>query len=301
MWIFFAIGSVFSDAMQTTVDKIAIVKNKTIDSLSATFLRVVMFELLFGFLGISALAGSLRVFLPLPIIGIGILCAGSAFFFTYFLKHIEATASSVISYATPVLYLLVDSFIAKAHLSAWQAMGIVLMACGGMMFVVNPQKFRLKKELTSLVWAMLGYNLLAGGTEYYGFKYYYSHFHLNEVSFGFSVWLVAAVTLFTIILLLGKLKTLRLTIAQRPDFLGAIFISKTFDATQWWLWLHALALASVSQVNAISSLYPLMLIMLLYLAQKTFKFKAEEKFSQGHLSFKLAAVVLLFLGGIFIG
>jgi uncharacterized membrane protein len=193
-----------------------------------------------------------------------------------------------------------DSYIIKAYLTIFQALGIILMTAGGLMFVIEPKKLKFKKEITPLVWFMLGYNFLLGAAEYYGFKYYFTNYHINEVTYGFNVWLVSLAVLLLAVLLSGKTKTLFSTITKRPDFIGYLTISKSFDAAQWWLYLHALSLAAVSQVNATSEFYPLMLVAIIYIAQHLFKLKAEEKFYQGHLAFKLTGgMFVIFRRGFF--
>lgn len=300
MWIFFALASQLSNALENTVDKIAVVGYKQIDSLCATFLRVGMYVLIFGLIGATGILGHMRIFLPWPIIALGVFWAGGSLCYTYFLKHLEITAASVLSYAAPFIYLLIDSFVVKANLSLFQISGIILMTLGGLMFVVDPHKLKVKKEITFWVWAMLLFNFIMGAAENYGFKYYFTHYRVNEVTYGFSVWFVTLIALFLAILFFGKIKTLFLTVMSRPKFIGALTISKTFDSAQWWLYLHALSLASASQVSATSEFFPLILLLVVFAAQSLFKFKAEERFSRGHLSFKLAAVVLLFVGGFLI-
>ena len=297
MWIFFAIGSLVLNSFETTTDKIALVGDKVMDYLAASFWRVFLFCLFYGLLGLTGTVGKLHIFLPLPLLIIGIFCASSSIFYTKLLKQIEATGYAVLSYMAPVLYLFVDIFIIKAHLTGLEAIGILLLASGGVMFVLNPKTFRVKKEFTPAVFGMLVYNIFINASQYYAFKYYFNRGLINEVSFYFNIWIVTLIVLVGFLVVRKKTSVTLHSLRDHKKFMATITLSKFFDVSSSLLWLHALAMATVSQVNATDAVYPLMMIAVVYIAQSLFKLKAEEKFSQGHLAFKLAGVMLLCVGG----
>lgn len=299
MWIFYALGSLFSESLETATDKIALVKNKKIDSLAASFLRLLMVCGISGLVGILGILGPLKLLLLWPIILVGVMDAVASLAYTYLLKHIEATGTAIVSYFSPLLYLAVDTSLLKTHLLPLQIAGILLLVLGGIMFVFDPKKFRFKKEFTPIVWGLIAFNFIFGGVEYYSFKYYAGAHQLNEISFIFSFELVCIALLAAIVIGLGKYRAVWRGFTK-TNYFGLVGISKSLDLACMYLWLHAITLASVSQVNATSSFYPLMLIAVVYLMQKLFKLKAEEKFSRGHLAFKLVAVVLLCAGGFLI-
>src|SRR5579859_3168208 len=168
MWIFYALASQFFNAAETTVDKVALVNNKGVDSLGGTFLRVFLFCFYFGVGGALGLLGNLRIYLPLPIIGIGVICAGSSFAYTYLLKRIEATSYTALSYLSPLLYLIIDTQLLKFHLSALEVLGVLLLTAGGIMFVVNPGQLKLKREFTPIVFIMLAYVFFIDAAQNYG-------------------------------------------------------------------------------------------------------------------------------------
>jgi len=297
MWLLYALGSLIFNAAETTVDKVALVSSKTIDALSGTFLRVFLFCFYFGVGGAIGFLGTLRIFAPWPIIGIGIICAGSSLVYTYLLKRLEATGYTALSYLGPLLYLIIDTQFLKFRLTPFEVLGVLLLTAGGVMFVINPGQLKFKKEFTPIVFIMLAYNFFINAAQNYGFKYYYETRGLNEVSFYFNVWTIALIVLLGVMLASNKLGSLWHTVNGNQRFVKTIAVSKLFDAGNSWLWLHALALVTVSQVNATDAIYPLIMIGVVYIVQNVFKLKVEEKLSQGYLGFKLAAVGLLCLGG----
>lgn len=299
MWIFFAIGSLFSEALETATDKIALVKNKLIDPLAATFLRLIMVCLISAICGMLGFLGPLKLLLAWPIVLVGLLDASASLAYTYLLKHVEATSSAIVSYFSPLLYLAIDVNLLKTHLTPLQILGIFFLVFGGVIFALDPKKLRFKKEFTPIVWGLLAFNFIFGGFEYYTFKYYFADHRINEISFLFSFELICVFLLGLTVVFSGKISAVWRALT-RSSYFRMVGISKSLDVGASYLWLHALALATVSQVNATNSLYPLMLILVVYLAQNLFKFKAEEKFSGGHLTYKLIAVILLCAGGYFI-
>ncbi len=300
MWIIFAIGSLLAESIETAADKIALVTDETVDVLAATTLRVFFYCLVVGVVGWSGILGKLHVFIPAPILILGLLCGLSSIFYTYLLKHIEATGYAALSYASPILYLLIDTFIVKAHLDFLQIIGIFLLTIGGILFVINPKRFRLKKEFTPAVLAIFAFSFAINAFEYYSFKFYYSAGRINEISFYFNVFTIALLALAVTLILKGKLPQLKDTVLHHTGFMKTIFVSKIFDAICSILWLYAIALATVSQVNAMNALYPLMLMVALYIAQKVFQLTAKEDFSQKKSVVKFGAVLLLCVGGILI-
>ena len=299
MWIFFAIGSLFSEALETATDKIALVENKKIDPLAATFLRLLMVCSISAVCGLLGIFGPLKVLFSWPILMVGTFDAAASLAYTYLLKHIEATSSAIVSYFSPLLYLAIDVSLLKTNLTPAQIAGIFFLVFGGVVFALDPKRIGFKKEFTPIIWGLLCFNFIFGGLEYYSFKYYFSHNRINEISFLFSFEMTCVFVLAMVVIFLGKLKQVWLALTK-TNYFRMVAVSKGLDVTSSYLWLHAIGLAAVSQVNANNSLYPLMLIVVVYLAQSLFKFKAGENFSRSHLIFKLAAVVLLCVGSFLI-
>ena len=295
MWILFAIGALVFQAVTATIDKIAVVKDKTINTLAATFWRQVVFWLWSCFFAVLGVAGSLTLFVRWPIVLLAMLFMASSFFYTYLLKKVELTGFSVVAYLSPFLYLLVDTIILKLHVSAFQTFGILLLTAGGMLFALNP-KGGIKKEFTAKVWGIFAYDFLMNGVAYYSFKYYSTTYQLNEVSYFFNIWMVMVAMLAVVVIFHSNRKTVWHT-ALSHGYLAKVTLSKGLDAVCAYLGFHAIALATVSQVNGMSALFPLILVIVVYASQKIFKFKAGEKFSHGHIILKFVAVVLLCIGG----
>jgi drug/metabolite transporter (DMT)-like permease len=298
MWILLTIASLIFGACMETVDKIAIVKDKTIDLFAATFWRNLLFLVWIAIFATFGVFGHLSLFITWPVVLVAVLFTGSSFFYTYLLKKIEVTSQAALSYASPAFYLIIDAVLLKLHFSAFQALGILLLTGGGILFTIDP-KGGIRKEFTPRIWMIFVYEFLVNGVEYYGFKYYFLSYQMNEISYFFNIWLVMMILLLLVVVLQGRWKTLWKA-AQNHHYFAKSALSKFFDAAQSLLWLNAIALAAVSQVNAVNSLFPVILIGVVFVTQNIFGFKAEEEFSKGRLSLKLAAVALLCVGGFFI-
>jgi drug/metabolite transporter (DMT)-like permease len=297
MYIFIALLALFFEACDEAIDKIAIVKHKGIDLFAATFWRNLIN---FGWIAIfvaSGLFGGLTFLISWPVVLLGIIFMGDAFFYTYLLKKIEISSQAALSYATPALYLIIDAFLFKLHFSAFQVLAILLLVAGGMLFTVDTKKGGIRKEFTPRVWIILVYYFLSGAVEYYSFKYYFPAYHLNEVSYFFNTYLVMIVIFIVMIVLQNRWKAVRAA-AHDHHYLAKVTLSKFFDAAQSCLWLYAIALATVSQVEAVGSFYPLLLVAVVFIIQNVFGYKAEEEFKGGRLYLKIVAVVVLCVGGL---
>lgn len=297
MWILFAVGALLCQGVEESIDKIAIVGDKAVDTFAASFWRNVIFWLWFVIVGISGLLGSLTFFISVPIVLMAALFMGSGIFYTYLLKRIEVTAAAALNYAVPFLYLFIDLVILRLSLTPLQVAGVLLLTAGGLLFVTqHPKRFQLKKEFTPKIFGIFAYSFVVSGVQYYGFKYYFETHAMNEVSYYFNIWLVMTALFLLVIAARNQWETLWR--AFRENRYGPkMIVSKGFDAASSYLWLHALTLASVSQVQSTSALYPLILLGIVYVMQNIFRLNAEEEFSKERLVFKLAAVVLLCIGG----
>lgn len=184
----------------------------------------------------------------------------------------------------------------KLHLNFAQVAGILFLVTGGFMFVVSPTTHHLKKEFTLKVFGIFLYDFFINVVEYYGFKYYFEQQALNELSFFFNIWFIMMVLFAVVTVARGKYGVVWRT-ATEKFFLGKVALSKWFDAASSYSYFHAITLATVSQVSATEAFSPLVIVGVAFLMQRILRFKVGERFSHGHLAFKLGAVILLGVGG----
>lgn len=298
IWIAFGIAGVVFLAMEETVDKIAIVGDKDIDPLASTFWRNFLFWIWICVFAAFGFLGHISFFFAWPMLVLAVVFIGSGFFYTYLLKKIELTSASAVSYASPFFYFIIDAFLLKAGFTVFQALGILLLTAGGMLFVIDPRRGGLRKEFTPKVLGIFVYDFLISGVDYYAFKYYFDVYHLNEVSYFFNVWFLMFVFFIALIAIRGSWR-ITWHAALDHDYIGKVAVSKFFDAASSYAWFHAIALSSVSQMNALNAFFPLALIAVVYTMQNLLGFKAEEEFSKGRLAPKLVAVIMLCVGGFF--
>ena len=71
-----------------------------------------------------------------------------------------------------------------------------------------------------------------------------------------------------------------------------------WDTVSALFWFRALAVASVSQVDAMESFYPVFLLITIYIVQKGFKLNVEEDIGSAQLLQKIIGTILLCVGGV---
>jgi drug/metabolite transporter (DMT)-like permease len=295
MWQIFTVAALVFNAAEITTDKVIMVANNKLDTLVASFYRNIIFLILSVAIGATGLVGVMHLRFDWPLVAVGGLELIGSIFYTILLKKVEMTGAAAIGYIAPFLFLLVDVFVIRAPLNFTQILGILLLICGGLIFVIDPLTRRLKKQYTKYILAILLFDVVIAGAQYYGFKFYSTGEGLNEISFMVSVWFWVALGLLALVIVSRKARLLYSTAVQNR-YLLKITASKSFDAIGGLFWFHALSLATVSQVNSFSSFEPLILLILLIVVQQIFKFKAGEDFTRLNLFQKTLATVILLIG-----
>ncbi len=297
MWQLYVLGSLFASATEHVIDKAALVKNTQVDFLVATFWRPFLFLTATVVIGLLGWLGPLQFFFHWSILLLAPIGAFSSIFYTYLLQKVELTSTVAASYITPFLFLFIDTVFLHAPLSLIQVGGITLLVLGGIGFAVDGKTRRFKKEFTIVVWGMFLFGIIWNGSEAYLFQYLHATYALNGVSFFSTLWLITSVVLLILVLVRGKGALL----FNKSSFayVRQSALSKTCDATSTVLWVQALTLATVSQVAAFEAFDPLVLFVVVVLAQGVFRLKLNEKLSRDHLLWKLGSVCLLILGGWF--
>lgn len=297
MWQVFSLLGLLSNSIENVVDKKALVKVKSIDSVVATFVRVFFYVLLTSLVGYLMVGNISLIFYP-SIILFGLVSALNSFLYTYALKRIEVTNIGIISYAGPLLFLFIDSFILNTHFSFSQIAGVLLLVIGGVAFSFDGSTYKFKREISPRVWLIFIFWFIYGGVEAYMFKFFNQEYGINSVSFFVSVWMFACLFLFAAVLIQRKLPAL--SYSKLKGFLGATIVGKTFDAASSLFTAQALILASVSQVRSMEALAPLALLCVTFLVQGVFKISVEERMDRKNLIWKSVFMVVLISGGLLI-
>lgn len=298
MWQLYALGSLFAAAGQGIVDKAAIVSDRKIDSMVATFWRIFFFTICTIVIGMTGLFGIIH-FTFVPMVWI-VATAGlvNSLFYTFMLRKIEIVSIVAITYLAPFAYLAVDTALLHTSLSAGEIAGIILMVLGGLGFALDGKTHRFKKEFTPLMWLMFVYNVLYTGVDAYGFKYVHMLYGTGSVAFSLSYSVLMTAGLLCIILFQRKAHLLY----TRPAmvYIPQVLFSKSFDALNTVLWLQALALAAVSQVSAMDALEPLVFFVVTIIAQTFLRIRVNEKLGRSRLMWKAGAICFLVAGGILV-
>lgn len=300
MWQIFALGALILGEIEYVADKVIVVSDKAIDSILASFYRNFVYFLLALLVGLTGIVGHIRIFLPWPVLVVAGLSVFSGIFYTYLLKKIEVTGSSAVTYAVPFLFLLVDVFVVKTHMSSLQILGIVLLILGGVGFVMDSQTRKLKPEYTKYIWGIFIFDFIVTGAEFYTFRYYNAVQHLNEVSYMISIWLLVSIGLLALVFFQGKARQLYST-ATHKHYLPKITLSKSFDVGSSLLWFHAISLTNISKVTSFDVFSPLILLVLVYITQNVLKFKVDERLDGPSLKQKALATAVLIVGAYLIG
>mgnify|MGYP001561665083 FL=1 len=163
MWQIFTIGALIFEAAETTADKVIMVANKKLDTLTTSFYRNFIYFFISLVIGITGLAGEMHFSFGWPLILAAALGVVSSIFYTILLKKVEMTGVAAVSYATPFLFLLADVFIIQAPLSFVQVLGILLLIFGGIIFVIDPLTYRLKSQYTKYIIGILLFDVFVPG------------------------------------------------------------------------------------------------------------------------------------------
>lgn len=297
LWQGYALGATAANAIENIIDKAVITDKKEIDDTIATFYRVAAFTVFSILLGLTGLAGSLTVKFPLPFIIFAFLSLISSYCYTYLLKNIEISANGILSYLTPFFFLLADLFIFSIPFELAQIIGIILLVLGAVLFVFDLGTFTFKAQYTRIVWLIFLFDLFLSGFGYYVFKHYSTNLGLNEISYIVSIWSLVAVGMLFIVICQRKIRLL-FSSGINSTYLKGVAVSKAIDTVSALFWFRALAVASVSQVDAMESFYPVFLLITIYIVQKGFKLNVEEDIGSAQLLQKIIGTILLCVGGV---
>ena len=294
MWQAFATLALVATALQNVADKWAIVSDRKIDPAVATFWRNALALVFVVIVGLSGILGPLTWYFDPFIIAFALLLVGSAFFYTYMLKHVEVTGIEMDNYLAPLVFLVVDVMFVEATLNAGQIAGVILLALGGFLLAVDARTRHLKREFSPQVIGIIVFWVFYGGVQYYLFKYLNTEIGLSSVSFMASAYVIAVSVMLLIVTLRGKFRALFQSASTR--YLPPVALSKAFDTAATLLTLTALTYASVSQVSAIGALAPLFLLVIAVFVQKETRFNIRERVDKANILGKSIAVLLLALG-----
>lgn len=297
MWqLYSSIGLLFG-AAEETIDKATMVGSKTIDLLSAAWIRnTISFGV--SIVAIVVVTGtSPQVVFSLPIIFFGILNGMSAITYTILLKKVEITASSIMTSFIPLFFLPIDLFIFDAHFLPRQVFGIVILVTGGIIFFYRKASGTpiTRKQMVTLISIFL-FDALLIGFESYLFKDYFVSLHLSEMSFLVNIF--GATFLFLTILVslrclyVGKMPAMRI---YKKYMRGSLF-SKILDYGNSFFFLKALTLASAAQVTSMKVFYPIALLFIVIGTQKRFGVDLEEYLDRRSLVSKTLGIVIICCG-----
>jgi drug/metabolite transporter (DMT)-like permease len=224
----------------------------------------------------------------------------SAIFYTFLLKKIEITSSSLMSNFLPLLFLPIDIFILDRNLNLSTILGILILVLGGIIFFAKKGIFGNKKQ-RMLVFGIFIFDALLYGSEMYIFQNSSTHLNISETSFLVSVWSMAVLFL-TCVIIFSHL-CLKVEKPNIPTLLTYTYLSipaKVADFGNSFFFLRALSLASASQVASMSSFYPFVLIFIVFIIQQKLKINLNEILDTKNLLRKIIAIILICIGGILV-
>ncbi len=298
MWQFYSFISLFFGATEETIDKATMVGSKTIDLLSAAWIRN---AISFGISVVVVMVISRAfpvMFISFPITILGVLYGISAITYTVLLKQVEITASSIMTSFIPLVFLPIDLFILDTHFLLRQIIGIIILVIGGVVFFYrgkNNNSAITKKQIFVLISIFL-FDALVIGFESYLFKDYFTNLHLSEINFLVNMWGVMFLFLTALIIGMFLYKRTLPSIHLHKKYIQGSFFSKLADYGNSFFFLRALTLASTSQVSAIHVFYPVVLLVVVMATQKKLQVNLEEYLDHGSLIPKFCGVLIICCG-----
>lgn len=295
MWQLYALGAAVAAAAEMVIDKAALVRNVQVDFYVASFWRPLMFFVAVMLIGLTGILGPFQLFPHWGILLLAPFGILTALFYTYMMKHVELTSIEAAAYIAPFIFLFIDTHYVHASLKLIQILGICLLVIGGFVFTIDWKTWQFKPELDWRVWSMFLFGIAWSGAEAYLFKYLNASYAISGATFFGTLWFIVSICLLVPIIFLRK--TRLLFAPSSVIYIAQSFASKSFDALCSVLWAQALIFAAVSQVSAFDAIYPLTLFILVLVVQGVFRISLKEKLDRSNLGWKVAATVLLVVGG----
>ncbi|TSC85896.1 MAG: hypothetical protein G01um10148_804 [Parcubacteria group bacterium Gr01-1014_8] len=302
MWQLFSLGAIFCNTLEETIDKAAMLGSSTLDTFVAALIRNIIV------LGVAIVVAFLiyrsvpEIIFSLPIIWWGLVYAIQAISYTWILKYIEITAASVTFALLPLVFLPIDIFFRQESLTLMQIGGVGVLVIGGLIFFARKD---LSKRLSNskYILMMLGvliFDAIVIGSEGYIFKSYYEQYELSPASFLVSGMLYMCAFLAVMLAIHFAWAGKGIQLQGALSYARGASLAKLADYGNIFFTLHALTLATVTQVAAMKVIHPLILLMITMFAQQKFKVDLEEVFTKETVIQKSAGILLVVIGSFLI-
>lgn len=295
MWQIYSLLWLFTNAIENSIDKMAVIRSEQLDPIVMTFYRVTIYVVIIALIGFSWLDGEMYWLPDWKIIVFGIFSTVLSLSYTYALGKIEVTSIATIAYLGPVGYLLIDTMFLEINLSWFQILGILLLVLGGIGFSIEWKTKKLKEEISPKILGVFLFWIAYGGIEWYLFKFMHSEQGVNATTFFANSWTWTVIVLLFLVLIKGK--TRELFSRSAKSYAVRSIASKSCDVGTTLFAAQALTLATVSQVSAMSALEPLVLLVVTVIIQQVLKIHLNERLDRSNALWKVCMVILLLAWG----
>jgi hypothetical protein len=302
MWQIYSLLGITSNALEETLDKHIMLTNVNLDVVLAALIRNVAVLLIAFSTTYVFDSSSFRLLPDVYVLWWALLYAVQAVGYTYILKYVEITAAGVSFALLPLLFLPIDIFFAGASITPYQMCGLLLLVFGSIIFF--SRDIPLAGISKSAFWFTLGgllmFDAALVGSEGYIFKYYVATSEVSTSLFIFNGMLFMC--LFLLIALGVRCLVLRGAM-QTKGFLAyaqGSFVAKMADYGNLFFTFQALTIASVSQVSAMKTVHPIVLLCTTFIVQKLLQRNVNEDFSRRGGVAKTIGIVVIIVGSILV-
>lgn len=285
VWYLWALLSTIFQGFESIIDKALVIeKEHSLDRLIASFYRNFAFWL-FALIGaVSGLFGGMMVFFTLPLAIFALLHVGASLIYDHFLRSHEVSRFRSILYVFPFLLIFADNAIFSIEYGVIEFLGILFLLVGG--FLVSYENRGL---FSAMDWLFFLADFLIGAFGYILFKWYNSAYGLNEVSFFANTWLLVTVFFAVFIIFTGK-QTILVKTAREDGFLLKTLVSKCADFLHGFFFLRAISLSTVAKTYAVTAFFPLVLLIMVWLAVHMFGMDLKERVHAGQKAMGIVAL-----------
>lgn len=296
-WFIYALLWVLFSSFENLIDKKLVTdKEDKIDWLISSFYRNFAFYIILLLVGILFYSNTIEIFITLPIILYGGIHICRSLLYDYFLKKSEVTRYSSITFLFPLILILIDKYVFNIGYTVINIIWIFLLIIWWYIITINFSNNNIKKTYFSLSqWGMILVSFLIILFQLIMFKYYNTHYWLDEMSFYLNTWFFVLL-FFWILILIKKKSKILISTAKNDWFLMKTFISKFFDTLGWLLILKALTLTSITNVYIVGSFSPLIMFLISIFLYLILKVNLKEDFSKNNLLIKLLASIIFLIG-----
>lgn len=280
--------------MEEIIDKASLTTERIrLHPLTSSLVRNTLYFCFVTAAGVSGIFGQLTIQFRYEYPIVGVIWLINSLGYDYFMRKVELSQFTSVFYIIPLCFILIDVFLLNQSFTPIQfvSMGMLVLGAAIMTF------FTSKRGM--LNWES-GFWLLVKVISEITFLYFFKNLSssgLNEISFLFNSWIYVVFGL-SMLVCARNVNMRSESVRGLPIYISKMVVSKLFDFISGLLYLHAIAMATLSQVSALNAVSPIILLVLVKVF--SYWYRPLEDVSPRIFGIKLIGIAILCTGGLLI-